>query len=148
MRRFRIDVDIAADGRRVWDVMSDVTRWHEWTPSVTSITLLEPGELRVGTRAVIRQPRFPPALWHVTALEPTRSFTWLSTVPGVEVVAHHDIEPTVAGCRATLSLNYRGLFGGLIGRLTKNITERYLAFEAEGLKRRSEDPSYTCIMQR
>lgn len=144
MREFRVDVDIAADARRVWDVMSDIGRWHEWTPSVTSITPIEPGEIRIGTRAVIRQPRLPAALWRVTAIEPVRSFTWVSRAPGVEVTAHHVIEPGPGGCRATLSLDYRGLLGGLLGWITKGITERYLAFEAEGLKRRSENPAYTC----
>jgi hypothetical protein len=30
----------------------------------------------------------------------------------------------------------------MFGRMTKGITERYLAFEASGLKARSENPGY------
>jgi hypothetical protein len=34
------------------------------------------------------------------------------------------------------------MFGGLFGRITRDITERYLGFEANGLKARSEDPDF------
>lgn len=142
MRRFRISVDISAPPERVWDVMSDVVRWCEWTPSVTSIRRLDAGPIGVGSRAVIRQPKFPPAWWTVTSLEPGRSFTWVSRAPGMAVVARHGVESIATGTRATLSLELQGPLGGLFGRLTKGITERYLAFEADGLRARSEDPSF------
>jgi hypothetical protein len=41
-----------------------------------------------------------------------------------------------------LSLELQGLLGGLWGRLTKDITERYIGDEAKGLKARSENPAY------
>jgi uncharacterized protein YndB with AHSA1/START domain len=34
---FTITVDIDAPPDRVWAVMSDIERWPEWTPTVTSI---------------------------------------------------------------------------------------------------------------
>ena len=142
MRRFSITTEIAAPAERVWQVMSDVDRWHEWTPSIISIRRLAGAPLAVGTRAVVRQPRFPPALWKVTALEPGRSFTWASVAPGLHVVGHHAVEPAPGGSRATLSLELRGVLGGVFGRLTRAITERYIAYEAAGLKARSENPAF------
>ena len=142
MRRFGTSVDIAAPPERVWQVMSDTDRWHEWTASITSIKRLGGGPFTVGSRAVIRQPKFPPALWTITAIEPGRGFTWVSRAPGVKVVAHHFVELTPEGSRATLSLEYFGFLGGFLGRVTKAITERYLAMEARGLKKRSEDPTF------
>jgi len=142
MRRFSITTDIAAPAEHVWQVMSDTDRWHEWTPSVTSIKRLGGGPFAVGSRVVIRQPKFPPALWKLTAIEPGRSFTWISVAPGLRVVAHHRVESLAAGSRATLSLDLQGIFGGVFGRLTKDITERYLAFEAKGLKARSENQEF------
>jgi hypothetical protein len=143
MRRFAINVDVAAPTARVWDVMSDIERWHEWTPSVRSIRRLDGGgPLGVGSRVIIRQPRFPPALWKTTDLQPGRSFTWVSRAPGMRVVARHGVEAIEGGTRATLSLELHGIFGGLFGRMTKDITERYLALEARGLKARSEDPAF------
>lgn len=142
MRKFSIMTEIAAPTERVWQVMRDVDRWHEWTPSVTSIRRLDERPFAVGSRLVIRQPKFPPALWKLTAIDPGRSFTWISGGPGLRVVARHSVEPTGAGSRATLSLELLGLFGGIFGRMTRDITERYLAFEANGLKARSEDPTF------
>jgi len=56
--------------------------------------------------------------------------------------AHHWVEATPTGSKVTLSLDLQGLLGGLFGRLTKGITERYLKMEATGLKARSENPEF------
>ena len=142
MTNFSITTEIAAPAGRVWEVMSDVDRWHEWTPSVTSIRRLGDRPLAVGTRAMIRQPKFPPALGKVAAINPGRSFTWVSVAPGLRVTGHHSVEPGEAGSRATLSLRYEGIFGRILARLTRDITERYLKAEAAGLKARSENPAF------
>jgi uncharacterized protein YndB with AHSA1/START domain len=142
MRRFDITTDIAAPADRVWAVMSDTDRWHEWTPSITSVKRLDDAPFAVGTRVLIRQPKFPPALWKITTIEPGRSFTWESAAPGFRAVGTHRVEPILSGSRATLSLDYHGPFGDVFGRMTSAITERYIGYEADGLKARSEDPGY------
>jgi len=142
MRQFTITADIAAPPDRVWAVMSDVERWHEWTPSVTSIRRIGDRPFAVGSRVIIRQPKFPPAVWKLTEIEPGRHFSWVSPGPGFSALAKHGVEPIASGSRATLSLELRGVLGGLFGRLTRGITERYLAFEAAGLKARSENPDF------
>lgn len=140
MRKFSISIDIAAPPARVWEVMSDVERWHEWTASVTSVKQLTEGPFAIGTRVVIKQPKFPPAFWEVIQLEPGRSFTWESVAPGFRAVGQHSVDATSAGSRATLVLDYQGLFGGLMGAMTAAITQRYVTMEANGLKTRSESP--------
>lgn len=142
MRQFRFTTDIAAPVERVWSVMSDVERWHEWTPSVTSVKRLGGGAFGVGSWALVRQPKFPPAFWRVTTIEPGRSFTWAAYGVGFQAVGTHGIEPTPGGTRATLLLELKGPLGGVFGRMTKGITERYLAHEAGGLKARSENPDF------
>lgn len=140
--RFSISIDIQAPAERVFEVMSDIDRWHEWTPGVTSITRINGDMFGPGSRAVVKQPKFPPALWTVTALEPGRSFTWESRGPAMRVVGHHLAEPTATGARATLSLRYEGFVARLLARLTRGITNRYLAMEANGLKARAENPFF------
>ena len=142
---FSISIDINAPANRVYEVMSDIERWCEWTPSVTSIRRLDSGPFIVGSRAVIRQPKFPPALWTVTAIDGKRSFTWMNRAPGIRVMAHHSIADSGDRATATLSLRYEGLLGGLLARMTRGITNRYLAMEANGLKKRSENPYFRYV---
>lgn len=142
MTDFTTTITIAAPSERVWQVMSDIDRWHEWTPSVTRIDRKGGAPLAVGTRVVIRQPKFPPALWTVAAIEPGRSFAWVSRAPGMTVTGRHAVEPAGSGSRATLSLRYEGFAGRLFARMTRGITERYIGYEAAGLKARSEDPAF------
>ncbi|HZI29211.1 MAG TPA: SRPBCC family protein [Gemmatimonadaceae bacterium] len=139
MRDFKISADINATPQRVWEVLSDGERWAEWTPSVTSVEILDK-PLRVGSHAMIRQPELPPAKFKITALDPGRSFTWASGIPGIVYVhAHHSVEPAPNGSRATLRLRFDGLLGGVIGRKMADLNNRYLAMEIAGLKRASED---------
>lgn len=147
MRNFSISVDVKASPERVWEVMIDAERWHEWTPSVTSVELHDK-PLAVGGRAVVRQPELPPAKFKITALEPGRSFTWATGYPGIVFVhAKHTVEPTALGARVTLALRFDGLLGGVMGRKMAELNHRYLRMEAAGLKRFSEegprDPNIT-----
>ena len=138
MRNFNIAADIDAPPSRVWDVMVDVERWHEWTQSITSIKRKDSGPFSIGSSARVVQPKLLPAIWTVTLLEPGRSFTWESAGPGMRVIGTHTVEPTARGSRVTLSVRFDGVFGGLLGTLLHNLNEQYLSFEAAGLKRRSE----------
>ena len=137
-RIFSINVDIAAPPQRVWEVMTDVEKWPEWTASVQSVKRLDTGPFRLGSRARIKQPKFLPALWEVTEIDPPHSFTWVTRSPGVVASGRHRVEPTARGSRATLSLAYAGLLGGIVARLLTGLTDRYLMLEAAGLKQRSE----------
>jgi uncharacterized protein YndB with AHSA1/START domain len=142
MTEFTASIDIAAPPERVWQVMSDTDHWFEWTPSITSVKRLGDAPFAVGTKVLIRQPKLPPAKWTVTAIEPDRTFTWVSTAPGLKAIGKHSVTPTPNGSRATLSLELHGFIGEAFGRLTKDITERYVAYEANGLKARSENPTF------
>lgn len=138
MRRYSTTIDIAAPPATVWAVMIDVERWPEWTDSIAAVERRDGGPLASGSRVVIRQPKLPPATWQVTEVEHGRGFTWISRVPGLLVTARHEIAAAGSGSRVTLSIHYGGLLGGLLARLTGGVNDRYLAMEAEGLKRRSE----------
>src|SRR4051812_35863936 len=104
MKEFTTSVDIGAPTERVWQGMSDTDRWYEWTASVSSVKRLDDAPFAVGTKVLIRQPKLPPALWTVTAIEPQRTFTWVSTAPGLKAIGRHSVVPTAGGSRATLTL--------------------------------------------
>ncbi|HET9950412.1 MAG TPA: SRPBCC family protein [Candidatus Eisenbacteria bacterium] len=139
MKEFAVSIDIQAPPERVYAVMVDVARWPEWTPTVTKIERLTPGPFAAGSRTRVVQPGFPPAIWQTTELIEGRSFTWVSGAPGMRVTARHSVEPREGGSRATLCIQYAGLFGPLFGWLTRDANNRYIALEAKGLKSRSEE---------
>jgi hypothetical protein len=133
---FTNQIEIPASAEEIWSVLVDVERWPEWTPSISKVKKLSPVPLAVGNRVRIHQPKFPPAWWRVTDLEPGYGFTWESVAPGLHVIAQHCIEPTVTGSRVTLSISYEGRFGRWLAGRTRALNERYLAMEANGLKSR------------
>jgi uncharacterized membrane protein len=138
----RTSVDVAAPPDRVWEVLVDVQRWPEWTESVSSVRPLDAGPLAVGSRVEISQPRVPTGTYTVTALEPGRVFTWEQRQPGSTVTAYHECAPLPGGgTRVDLRVVMSGAVGGVVGRLYRKLTERYLAMEAAGLKARAEGGS-------
>lgn len=139
MLDFRITVDINAPPDRIWTVMRDIERWPEWTPTVRRIQRLDKGPLAVGSRALIWQPKLPPAKWKVTELDDgRRRFTWETHGPGMRLKARHWVEDNGGGSRATLSIQFSGLLGPFFAHLTRKLNERYLALEAKGLRERCE----------
>jgi uncharacterized membrane protein len=133
--RFQASADVAAPAEAVFETYADVERWPSWTSSVTSVELLTPGPLRVGSQARIRQPKLPVATWQVTALEPGREFSWQAQGPGVLTTGTHRVEPTGTGsARITAILVQAGPLGPVVGLISARLTRRYLRTEVEGLK--------------
>ncbi len=141
--RYETSIEIDAPFERVWDVMKDVERWHEWTASIRSVEYLDGGTMQVGSRARVRQPKLPPATWRVSSVdeasEGKRSFTWTAGGPGMRSVGTHSVAArSDGGTVATLSIENTGLLARLFWTLLAGTTRRYVDMEAAGLKARSE----------
>jgi len=139
MLTYEATVSITAPRERVWHVLSNVAEWPEWLRTVDSVVPLDERSIRLGSRYVVHQPRLRPATWIVSKLEPSRRFTWEARSPGIRMVAEHTItagSPTASTVR--LRFSFAGLFGGMIGRRFRSVTESYLAQEAGSLKRKVE----------
>jgi uncharacterized protein YndB with AHSA1/START domain len=121
---------IETDPRHVWATISDVARWPEWLDTVSSVDRLDDGPLRVGSRARIKQPGFPPAVWEVTELVEGHHFTWEARGPGFRSIGRHVVEPTVNGADVTLGIEQTGPLAGLADRLWGRRTRDYV--EREG----------------
>lgn len=135
---FKVVVDINAPPDKVFEVMTDVERWPEWNSAVTSVRRMNDGPFVVGTKAQVRQPKLLPAIWQVTDIDRPRRFIWITRSPGVEVEAGHCVEADGAGSRVTLTLRFSGLLGRLASRIFGGLSQRYIATEAEELRKRCE----------
>lgn len=133
-----VTVSIDAPPERVFAILCDVERWPEWTSTMISVQRLESGPFALGSSARVRQPKLRPAVWQVSEFEDRRNFTWISRSPGLRMTAGHRIEPKGAGSRVELRFELSGFVAPLASRLYGSLIERYIATEAQGLKKRSE----------
>ncbi len=133
-------LDIEAPPDVVWRVLTDVERWPEWTRSERSAKLETGGPLRVGSCAKLGVAGSPMhSVWEVTSLHEGRSFLWENSQPGLRNIAGHYLEPAGAGTRARLTIDMSGPLSVLMRPYLARVTRRNVAWEIEGLKRRSEE---------
>lgn len=134
-------IHIDASPEVVWEVTRDVERWPEWTPTVTSATLLEPGEFRLGASAKIKQPGQAEARWVVTSFESGRRFTWETRRPGLRMIASHELSPAGAGTQNVLVMEAKGVLAFLLRPILRRAIREALSQENFGLKKRCEELS-------
>ncbi len=135
---FETAVDINASPEAVWRILADVETWPRWTESILTARRLDAGELSVGSRTEVRQPRLPTTVWTVTELIPGRRFTWQASSPGVTTTGSHELIDRTGSVTLGLGISQTGPLGWLFGRATARLARRYLELEAHGLKQRAE----------
>ena len=113
----------------VWELATDVTSWPEYMPTMQSVERLEQGPLRLGARAMIKQPGQRLALWTVTELTPGHTFTWESRRRGVTMTGHHRVDREGSGTRSTLELTMSGPLAPVLGPLLGPLMRRVLVTE-------------------
>jgi hypothetical protein len=117
----------AASPDRLWAIAGDVERWGDRLPTVDSVRPLGSGPTGVGSTFEVRQPALPKAVWRVTDWQQGRSFTWVSTSPGIRSTAVHTVQGDGDGSRLDLSLEWSGplapILELLIGRKARGMVE-------------------------
>jgi uncharacterized membrane protein len=137
--RFAKSIEIDASKQRVWDVLSDVQAWPQRIETVDTVELLTPAPITTGSRVRLKQPKLPEGIWEITAWEAPSYFEWTQKSPGATSVAGHRVEPLGEGrSRLTLTLEMGGLLMAIFGRFYRDLTNRYMTLEAEGIKRAAE----------
>ena len=135
---YRDAIDIDAPPNRVWAVLTDVERWPEWSPTMTTVTRIETGMFRTGSNTRIKQPKLPESIWRATSLTPQASFTWTSRSRGVTTEAKHVLVPLGEGTRAENHVRQTEPLAWLAKLLFGRLTRRYIELESQGLKKRCE----------
>jgi hypothetical protein len=137
--RFEHSIDIYAGQKRVWDELTDIEAWPRRIETVDVVELLTPAPVGVGSRVRLKQPKLPEGTWEVTVWDAPSYFEWRQKSSGATTVAGHRVEALADGrTRLTLTLDMRGPFIPIIGRIFRGLTNRYMTLEAEAMKRAAE----------
>ena len=137
--RFEQSVDIDAGQQPVWDVLSDVEAWPQRIDTVDGIEVLTGLPVRIGTRIRLKQPKLPEGVWEVTVWDAPTYFEFRQRSGGVSSIAGHRVEALEEGrSRLILTLEMRGVLVPILGRVYRDLTNRYMTVEAEGIKSAAE----------
>src|SRR3712207_1790441 len=137
--RFEKSIEIDAPQQRVWDVLSDLEAWPQRIETVDVVEVMTPPPISKGSRVRLKQPKLPEGTWDITAWDAPYWFEWSQKTGGTTTVAGHRLEALgSARSRLTLTLEMRGLLVPIVGLFYKELTNRYMNLEAEGMKRAAE----------
>lgn len=128
---------IEAPADVVWSFLSDLERWGELLPTVTSVTRLDgPGPIGVGSRFRVRQPGIVPATYEVTDWRPGQGFIWAASSPGIRAAGIHELREVTPG-RTELTLNvvWTGLLAPLMRMLLRGRARPMVEQEAAAFDR-------------
>lgn len=129
----------AAPPDRLWSLASDVERWGDRLPTVDSVRPLGSGPTEVGSTFEVRQPGLPKATWTVTDWQQQgRSFTWVSTSPGIRSTATHTVHGEGDGSKLDLSLEWSGPLARVLELLIGRKAQGMVETEAEIFTRLAE----------
>ena len=107
--------------------------------TVDMVELLTPAPITKGSRVRLKQPKLPEGTWDITVWDAPSYFEWTQKTGGTISVAGHRVEALGEGrARLTLTLDMRGFLIPIIGLFYKDLTNRYMNLEAEGMKRAAE----------
>jgi len=129
---------VGAPAEEVWRLFTDLERWPQMTASMREVHRVDTGPLRIGSEAIVRQPRLPKARWRVTELDPGRSFTWQTTAAGVTTAGEHIVAADGERAVITLTLRQHGPLAPLVHALAGRLARRYMSMELEGFRRTAE----------
>ena len=137
--RIEKSIEIDAPQQRVWDVLSALEAWPQRIETVDTVELLTPAPITKGSRVRLKQPKLPEGTWDITAWDEPSSFEWTQKTTGTTSVAGHRVEALGDGrSRLTLTLDMRGFLIPIIALFYRDLTNRYMNLEAEGMKRAAE----------
>jgi hypothetical protein len=135
------EIDIEATPDVVWDVLTDLDRYADWNPFITSSSAtLEVGETMVnvmqapGGKAMTIKPR-------ITELENEKTFEWLGSLGfrGVFDGRHRfEIHPATTGTRLMQSETFSGVLVRLLRKALDTKTKAGFEAMNVALKTRAE----------
>lgn len=151
-----VDIDSCPD--HVWAVLTDVTRWPQWTGAVREAVLVGGGVVSAGSTVRLRAPRLPERTWRVAECPrrgsaSRRTFTLhgegvggravlrFLLVAGEPDASRPGREPTT---RLVVEHERSGWVGGPVARLTASTVRGHLRTLADDLARHCASRRAAC----
>lgn len=132
--RYEVTTTIDAPVDLVWQTVSEIEKWPDWSPTMTSVRRLDTGELRAGSTAEVHQPTQPPRRWTVSRVEPRRSFAWETSGAGLRLFADHVLSGPDGQVEVLLTFTTSGVLGPVAGLFAGKTIRRLVDTEASSLK--------------
>ena len=129
------ETEIAADRGVVWDVLSGISQWPDWNPTVKSVAMREP----VFEGSEFRWKSGPATITStLQSVQPPRRIAWSGRAFGLHALHVYVLEARDGGTVVRTEESYDGLMAHLFrGRLQKTLDRnlesvlRHLKVEAE-----------------
>ena len=133
------EIEIEAEPRAVWDVLTDLENWPSWNPDVSSVSLA--GELAEGTE--FRWRAGPGTITSVLRyVEPPHVIAWTGRTLALDAVHVWRLEDGHGSTRVRTEESWSGLPARLFQRSLRRMLERsledclqHLKLAVEGRKR-------------
>lgn len=130
--------ETTASAETVWQVLTDLDRWKDWTPTILEIVPLGERSLEAGARYRVTQPGLKPAVYEVSASVPNENFTWMQKIPGGSLIASHVIRATGESTEVELAFYSEGWAATVVATFLSRKIREFVATEARGLKAQCE----------
>lgn len=131
-------ITIAAPIGTVWALTTDVEAWPSLMPTVTSVELITPRPIALGSRAKIKQPRQRLATWTVDKFVVNQDFAWSTKIFGTKMTGRHELSATASGTENRLSIEMVGPTAAIVRALTGKAILKAITTENECFKRVAE----------
>jgi uncharacterized protein YndB with AHSA1/START domain len=129
------ELQIDADPRTVFSVISAIDQWPSWNPDVRSVTLQGP----VQPGAVFRWKSGPSSLTStLQVVDPPHEIAWTGTTMGIKAVHVFRFQANDGGTLARSEESWEGLLASLLRRYSRKTLDKGIRSVLAHLKTEAE----------
>jgi len=129
------ELEIDADPRTVFSVISAIDQWPSWNPDVRSVTLQGP----VQPGAVFRWKSGPSSLTStLQVVDPPHEIAWTGTTMGIKAVHVFRFQANDGGTLARSEESWEGLLASLLRRYSRKTLDKGIRSVLAHLKTEAE----------
>lgn len=138
-RSYEVEIIVQASSLNVWAILSDVTAWPTWTPTVSVVHPLGDSRLETGAKFEVKQPGVPKTSFTVDHYVEGRSFRWTSQTLGIKSAADHVVtDDGLNRSKVKLTFEMEGRAVVIAWLLSGGKVRRFVNLEAQSLKAAAE----------